>query len=163
MDKYRTISVIIFSTLFVPAILINDNNIYANSGESNENQTTIQSSTLGNNINTKPMIFVEASCMVGSAIIPGEFTGTGFTPNTPVVIEANKNNSTIGQSTEPVTILLNKSTDQGGNITGKFTLNTQIQQPNSSDDYFLHIYSSDDFDEEPVVLNEHALASFDIC
>jgi hypothetical protein len=167
MNKYRTLSklsFIIFSTLFVPAVLINDNNVYANLAESNENQTTIESSAAADNTaNSKPMIFVEASCMVGSPIIPGDFTGTGFTPNTTVIVEANQNNSTIGQSTEPVTILLSKATDQAGNITGKFNLNTQIQQPSSFEDYFLHIYSLDDLDEEPVVLNEHAIASLDIC
>src|SRR5215213_4483212 len=134
MDKYITImklSVIIFSTLFILDILINDNNIFANSTQSNKNQTNVEASTLDNNTNSKPRIFVEANCVVASPIIPGEFTGTGFTPNTTVIVEANKNNLTLGPPTEPVTILLKKSTDQGGNITGEFNLNTQIQQPNS--------------------------------
>jgi hypothetical protein len=158
MVKYRTIlklSVILFSTLFVLTILINDNNIYANSAESNENQPNIESSTVGNNANSKPLVFVEASCMVGSAIIPGEFTGTGFPPNKIVIVESNKNNLTGGSPTEPVTILFNKLTDHSGNITGEFNLNTLIQ-PNTYRDYFLHIYSLDNPDEA-------ASASLDLC
>ncbi len=158
MDKYITLklSVIVFLTLFVPSILISDDNLYASLTESNKNQTNTESAAVDQATNSKPVIFVRAFCMVASTVIPGEFTGTGFTPNTNVVVDANKNNFTIGSPTEPVTMLFNKSTDLGGNITGEFDLNTQIQQPNTYRDYFLHIYSLDNPDEE-------ASASLDLC
>ena len=159
MDKYielLKLSVIVFLTLCVPSTFINHNNIYATSTESNKNQTNTESSAVDNATNSKPVIFVRAFCMVASTIIPGEFTGTGFTPNTNVIVDANKNNFTIGSPTEPVTILFNKSTDPGGNVTGEFNLNTQIQQPNTYRDYFLHVYSLDNPDEE-------ASASLDLC
>ncbi len=117
MDKYidlLKLSVIVFSSLFVLGTIINDNNIYATSTESNKNQTNTESAVVHQTTNSKPMISVSASCAVASTIIPGEFIGTGFTPSTNVLVEANKNNSTIGSPTEPVTILFNKSTDQEG-------------------------------------------------
>ena len=159
MDKYihpLKLSFIVFSTLFVLSTLINNNNIYPTSTESNKNQTNAESSAVDQATNSKPMIFVRAFCMVASTIIPGELTGTGFTPNTNVIVEANKNNLTIGPPTEPVTMLFIKSTDSGGNVTGEFNLNTQIQQPNTYKDYFLHVYSLDNPDEE-------ASASLDLC
>lgn len=150
MDKYINLlklSIIVLS-LFVLCTIINNNIIYATSTESNKNQTNTESRAVYQSTNSKPMISVSASCAVASTTIPGEFIGTGFTPNTNVLVEANKNNSTIGSPTEPVTILFNKSADKGGNVTGEFNLNTQIQEPNTYSDYFLHIYSLDNPDEE---------------
>ena len=46
MDKYidlLKLSVIVFSSLFVLGTIINDNNIYATSTESNKNQTNTES------------------------------------------------------------------------------------------------------------------------
>jgi hypothetical protein len=142
MDKYidlLKLSVTLLS-LFVLGTIINNNNIYATSTESNKNQTNTESTAVHQSTNSKPMISVSAFCAVASTVIPGEFIGTGFTPNTNVIVEAN----------------FNKSTNQGGNVTGEFNLNTQIQEPNTYSDYFLHIYSLDNPDEE-------TSASLNIC
>ena len=104
---------------------------------------------------SKPEVIVKASCQVAQTAIPGEFIATGFMPNNSITIKVDRNNSTQGPDTEPITLLFTKTTDSRGNVTGEFTLNTQIQQPNYKE-FFLHVFSSDNGQNE-------ASASLKVC
>jgi hypothetical protein len=148
--------------LFVVNILTINNELYAETtaAESNKNLTNTEASIVQQQQqqteNSKPMIFVKAFCQAAQTDVPGEFIAAGFTPNSDILVEANQNNSTGKLSSEPVTVLLSKSTDSVGNVTGEFVLNTHIQQPTSYRDYFLHIYSVNN-------PQESASASLNLC
>ena len=146
--------------LFVVNILTINNELYAETtaAESNKNLTNTETSIVQQQQteNSKPMVFVKAFCQAAQTDVPGEFTAAGFTPNSDILVEANQNNSTGKLSSEPVTVLLSKSTDSVGNVTGEFVLNTHIQQPTSYRDYFLHIYSVNN-------PQESASASLNLC
>lgn len=164
MDRYSNflkLSTSVFLiVLFVMNTLTINNELYAETTavESNKNLTNTEASIVQQQQteNSKPMIFVNAFCQAAQTDIPGDFTATGFTPNSDVIVETNQNNSTGKLSTEPVTVLLSKSTDSVGNLTGTFVLNTNIQQPVSYSDYFLHIYSVNN-------PQESASASLNLC
>lgn len=164
MDRYSNflkLSTSVFLiVLFVVNTLTINNELYADTTvvESNKNLTNTEAPIVQQQQteNSKPMIFVNAFCQAAQIDIPGDFTATAFTPNSDVIIETNQNNSTGKLSTEPVTVLLSKSTDSVGNITGEFVLNTNIQQPTSYRDYFLHIYSVNN-------PQESASASLNLC
>ena len=165
MDRYSnllklSISVFLMLLFVVNTIIINNELLYAETTtvESNKNQTNTEASIVQQQQteNSKPTIFVNAFCQAAQPDIPGDFTATGFTPNSDVIVETNQNNSTEALPSEPVTVLLPKSTDSVGNVTGKFVLHTQIQQPTSYSGYFLHIYSVNN-------PQESASASLNLC
>ena len=143
MIKYITLNKLILIILISISLLFyltNINELYAQTMQSNKNQTNTEASIEDQTSTSKPEVSLWIPCMAAQGYLPGEFSATGFTPNSEVVLEINKNNLINIPPSIPITLVVKANAN--GTITGNFVLDRQINE-----DYFLHLYSFGDSPE----------------
>ena len=157
MEKFknRSISILFLLSMFVLSILVIDYVSFEATAGSNKTGTSTSVPSADKIEKPRPAVLIRATCQVAQADIPGEFVGTGFMPNVTVTVKVDRNNNTEAAPSEPVTLLLSKTTDSAGNVSGEFTLNTQLRDRSDYRNYFVHVYSTQN--------NQEATASLNVC
>jgi hypothetical protein len=133
----KLVIISILSSAFILSSLVNTHELSAQRIQSNGNLTNNNDVSRINNTDTsKPVVSLWIPCMAAQGYLPGEFKATGFTQDSEVVLEINKNNSIALPPSEPVTLVV--KADSTGTVKGNFVLDRQ-----TNEDYFLHLYSFD--------------------
>jgi hypothetical protein len=150
-----SICILFTISLIVVQALVNNYSSYAATAGSDKGGISTFIPIVDKSDIVKPKLLITASCQAAQTDIPGEIIGTGFMPNITVIVKVDRNNNTEATPSEPVTLLLSKNTDPGGNVSADFTLNTQMKEPSDYRNYFVHVYSAEN--------NQEATASLNVC